>query len=155
MTSTLAAEQNNIVLITICFYMDPTPDPNVNQLHYGLMVVDDDEDILFTVRSLFKKRSFPVLLAHSWQECLNFLESGFKGVILMDIMMPDLDGWGTIQEIVNRNLMHDLIISMFTAKDVPDTSLDHLKQYVFDYITKPFEPEHLIALVDDYITMLE
>ncbi|HOJ95492.1 MAG TPA: response regulator [Methanospirillum sp.] len=135
--------------------MDPISDPERSHPVSGLMVVDDDEDILFTVHSLFKKRPFPVLLAHSGQECLNYLEKGFKGVILMDIMMPGLDGWETIQEIVNRDLMHDLIISMFTAKDVPDTSLDHLKEYVFDYITKPFEPENLIALVNDYITMLE
>jgi DNA-binding response OmpR family regulator len=73
----------------------------------------------------------------------------------MDIMMPGLDGWETIQEIVKRDKMHDLIISMFTAKDVPDTTLDHLKEYVFDYITKPFEPEKLIALVDDYLTLLD
>jgi DNA-binding response OmpR family regulator len=119
------------------------------------MVVDDDEDILFTVQSLFKKSPFPVYLAHSGQECLSYLDQGFKGVILMDIMMPGLDGWETIQEIVKRDKMHDLIISMFTAKDVPDTTLDHLKEYVFDYITKPFEPEKLIALVDDYLTLLD
>ncbi len=135
--------------------MDPSIDPISSSSQSGLMVVDDDEDILFTVHSLFRKRPFPVFLAHSGKECLDYLEKGFKGVILMDIMMPGLDGWETIQEIVNRNLMHDLIISMFTANDVPDTSLDHLKEYVFDYITKPFEPENLIALVDDYITMLD
>ncbi len=134
--------------------MDPSTDPESSRSISGLMVVDDDEDILFTVHSLFRKRPFPVFLAHSGKEGLDYLEKGFKGVILMDIMMSRFDGWETIQEIVNRDLMHDLIISMFTAKDVPDTSLDHLKEYVFDYITKPFEPENLIALVDDYITML-
>jgi len=134
--------------------MNSSQDTSIDTSITGLMVVDDDEDILFTVNSLFKKRPFPILLAHSGQECLNYLQKGFKGVILMDIMMPGLDGWETIQEIVNRDMMHDLIISMFTAKDVPDTSLDHLKEYVFDYITKPFEPENLIALVDDYLTML-
>ncbi|KAF5088106.1 response regulator [Methanospirillum sp. J.3.6.1-F.2.7.3] len=134
--------------------MNSSQDTSIDTSITGLMVVDDDEDILFTVYSLFKKRPFPILLAHSGQECLNYLQKGFKGVILMDIMMPGLDGWETIQEIVNRDMMHDLIISMFTAKDVPDTSLDHLKEYVFDYITKPFEPENLIALVDDYLTML-
>jgi CheY-like chemotaxis protein len=134
--------------------MNPAQEQDGDTAISGLMVVDDDEDILFTVHSLFKKRPFPVFLAHSGQECLNYLENGFKGVILMDIMMPGMDGWETIQQIVNKNQMKDLIISMFTAKDVPDTTLDHLKEYVFDYITKPFEPENLIALVDDYLTMM-
>ena len=134
--------------------MDPVQGKGMDTTISGLMVVDDDEDILFTVHSLFKKRPFPILLAHSGQECLDYLDNGFKGVILMDIMMPGMDGWDTIQNIVNKGQMQDLIISMFTAKDVPDTTLDHLKEYVFDYITKPFEPENLIALVDDYLTML-
>jgi len=122
---------------------------------YGLMVVDDDDDILFTVYSLFKKRQFPVLLAHSGQECLNLLEKGFKGVILMDIMMPGMDGWETVEQIVNHGYEKNLIISMFTAKDIPDTPLDHLKEYVLDYITKPFEPKDLIILVDDYLELLQ
>ncbi|PWR75313.1 two-component system response regulator [Methanospirillum stamsii] len=134
--------------------MDPVQGKGMDTTISGLMVVDDDEDILFTVHSLFKKRPFPILLAHSGQECLDYLDNGFKGVILMDIMMPGMDGWDTIQNIVDKGQMQDLIISMFTAKDVPDTTLDHLKEYVFDYITKPFEPENLIALVDDYLTML-
>lgn len=125
--------------------------PDVN----GLMVVDDDEDILFTIYSLFKKRTFPVLLAKSGAECLSLLDKGFKGVVLMDIMMPGMDGWETIEQIVDRGYMKNLIISMFTAKDVPDTPLDHLKEYVMDYITKPFEPFNLIALVDDYLELLE
>lgn len=133
--------------------MNSSDDPEISISELGLMVVDDDEDILFTVQSLLKKSSFPVYSAHSGQECLKILDQGFKGVILMDIMMPEMDGWQTIQEIVNRNQMQDLIISMFTAKDVPDISLDHLKEYVFDYITKPFEPEKLIALVDDYLAL--
>lgn len=120
----------------------------------GIMVVDDDEDILFTVRSIFRRHSVRVVVAKSGAECLDHLEKGFKGVILMDIMMPGMDGWDTIKEIVDRGYADDLIISMFTAKDVPDTKMEYLKEYVFDYITKPFEPQELIDVVNEYLDLL-
>ncbi len=120
----------------------------------GILVVDDDEDILFTVRSIFKRHSVPILVAKSGKECLEILDKGFKGVVLMDIMMPGMDGWDTIREIVDRGYADDLIISMFTAKDVPDTKMEYLKEYVIDYITKPFEPQDLIETVNEYLDLL-
>lgn len=120
----------------------------------GILVVDDDEDILFTVRSIFKRHSIPILIAKSGQECLEILDKGFRGVVLMDIMMPGMDGWDTIREIVDRGYADELIISMFTAKDIPDPKLEYLKEYVIDYITKPFEPQDLIRTVDEYLELL-
>jgi DNA-binding response OmpR family regulator len=120
----------------------------------GILVVDDDEDILFTVRSIFKRHTVPVIIAKSGAECLEQLEKGFQGVVLMDIMMPGMDGWDTIKEIVEKGYADNLIISMFTAKDVPDTKMEYLKEYVMDYITKPFEPNELISIVDDYLNLL-
>ena len=63
----------------------------------GIMVVDDDEDILFTVRSIFKRYPVHVETAKSGVECLEILSKGFRGVVLMDIMMPGMDGWDTIK----------------------------------------------------------
>ncbi len=120
----------------------------------GIMVVDDDEDILFTVRSIFKRHPATVVTAKSGKECLEELEKGFRGVVLMDIMMPGMDGWDTIKEIVDRGYSDELLISMFTAKDVPDTKMEYLKEYVIDYITKPFEPQDLIRIVNEYLELL-
>lgn len=120
----------------------------------GILVVDDDEDILFTVRSIFKRQSIDILTAKSGKECLDLLSKGFRGVILMDIMMPGMDGWDTIKEIVDQGYADDVIISMFTAKDVPDTKMEYLKEYVIDYITKPFEPQDLIRVVNEYLDLI-
>lgn len=120
----------------------------------SILVVDDDEDILFTVRSIFKRHDAHIITVQSGPECLEILEKGFTGVVLMDVMMPGMDGWETIREIVDRGYADNLIISMFTAKDVPDPKMEYLKEYVLEYITKPFEPEELVKTVNQYLDMI-
>jgi DNA-binding response OmpR family regulator len=119
------------------------------------MVVDDDPSILITVKNILETEGVEVVTADSGKACVNKLEAGFKGVLLLDIMMPHMDGWDTIREIVARGLMGGNVISMLTAKDVPDAKMDGLQQYVIDYNTKPFEPERLIGAVDEYLSYLE
>ena len=89
------------------------------------------------------------------EDCIKELKKGFKGVILMDIMMPGMDGWDTIEEIVNQGCLDGNIISMLTAKDIPDKKMDDLRAYITDYITKPFDPDKLVAVVKLYFTRLK
>jgi DNA-binding response OmpR family regulator len=119
-----------------------------------LLVVDDDPYIVLAVKELFEPEGFTVHTASSGQECLDELAKGFKGVILMDIMMPKMDGWDTIRKIVLNGYNKGNIISMFTAKDKIDKNVDDLKEFVIDYITKPFESDDLIKTVKDYYSYL-
>jgi DNA-binding response OmpR family regulator len=118
------------------------------------MVVDDERLILATVKALFKHHGLQVATANSGQECLEELDAGFKGVILMDVMMPQMDGWETIKEIVDRGLLEGNVIVMLTALDAPDQKMEGLQEYVTDYITKPFDSEELIATVKGYLEYL-
>ncbi|MCC7565124.1 MAG: response regulator [Methanomicrobiaceae archaeon] len=117
----------------------------------GVMVVDDDRYILLVAKELFEPEGIEVVTAGSGRECLKELEKGFQGVILVDIMMPDMDGWDTVREIVDRGYSAGNIILMLTAIDVPGPKGDDLKEYVIDYITKPFDPEEFVAVVKDYL----
>ena len=120
-----------------------------------VLFVDDDEYIRITVEEILSSAGFSVILAESGPECLSILKNGFSGVILMDIMMPGMDGWETIREIIQNNYAKGTIIAMLTAKDVPDPKMEYLKDYVIDYITKPFEPEDLVAVVSYYMSVLK
>ena len=74
----------------------------------------------------------------------------------MDIMMPFMDGWETIQEIANQGYMDgNIIISMFTAKDIPDKKMSDLKEYITDYITKPFDNDELVDKIQKYFTQIK
>ena len=119
-----------------------------------IMVVDDDPDILITIRRIFENEGFEVFTVDSGKDCLKELERGFKGVILMDIMMPFMDGWDTIMEIMQRGLEKNVIISILTAIGTPDhEKLRGLEPHIFDYITKPFDTQKLISNVRQMVAM--
>lgn len=119
-----------------------------------VMIVDDNEFIRESVEILFQSEDIPIAIAEGGKECLDQLEAGFKGIILMDVMMPDMDGWDTIREIVARGLYDGNMILMLTAKREPDDKMEGIQVYVTDYVTKPFNPPELLDMVKYYATLL-
>ena len=121
-----------------------------------VMIVDDDSHVQFAVRKLFEFEGFEVFTVSTGEACLEELEKGFKGVILMDIMMPGMDGWDTIKEIVNRGFAKENIIAMLTARELSEQKkMNDFKDYVVDFIEKPFDPEKLIKTVNGYFDRLQ
>ena len=119
-----------------------------------LMVVDDDPDILISIRKIFENEGYEVFTVDSGKDCIKELERGFKGIILMDIMMPFMDGWDTIEEIIKKGYAKNVIISILTARGTPDREkMRGLESYIFDYITKPFDIKKLIFDVRQMIAM--
>lgn len=119
-----------------------------------LMVVDDDPDILTIIRGIFEREGYEVFTVDSGMDCIKELERGFKGIILMDLMMPFMDGWDTIREIIKRGLTEDIMISIVTAKGTPDhEKMRGLESYVYDYISKPFDVEELVSNVNSMIAV--
>ena len=119
-----------------------------------IMVVDDDPDILITIRKIFESEGYEVFTVDSGKDCLNELERGFKGIILMDIMMPFMDGWDTIEEISKKGYAKDVKISILTARGTPDREkMRGLESYIHDYITKPFDIKKLIYDVGQMVAM--
>ena len=115
-----------------------------------IMIVDDDADILVTLRSLFEKQKFEVLTVDSGNDCIKELEHGFKGIVLMDLMMPFMDGWQTINEIIKRGLNKDILLSIITAKGSSSSDkIKNIKPYIYDYIPKPFNLEKLISEINN------
>ena len=113
------------------------------------MIVDDEPDILISLRSIFEKQDFDVTCVESGSKCIEELEKGFKGIILMDIMMPEMTGWDTVREILNRDLMNNIAIEIITGKGTKDHALmGELEAYIYDYLSKPFNLKMLISSVN-------
>ena len=120
-----------------------------------VMIVDDDEYIRLTVKVVLEAEGIDVIAADGAAACVRELEKGFSGVVLMDVMMPDLDGWDAIRMIVSTGQYKNILIAMLTAKDEPDQKMQGLQEYVTDYIKKPFGSDELVRIIRDNFDYLD
>jgi len=119
-----------------------------------VMVVDDDEAIRNIVAQLLAPLDLTVISVESGQDCLAQLRAGFRGLILMDVYMPEMNGWETIEAMVNQELYEGNMVLMCTGLQVPAPRMETLKAYVIDYITKPFNIAEFVGIVEMYLSYL-
>ena len=120
-----------------------------------IMIVDDETDVLLSLKALLEKHNYDVITHSNGKDCIKELHKGFKGMILMDLMMPGMDGWDTINEIVKNGYINDVAISVITGKGTKDfQKMSMLGSYIFDYLAKPINIEILIKSIDRGIRYL-
>ena len=114
-----------------------------------VMVVDDEPDILMSIKMVLERQNYDVVTVSNGKECLREIEKGFKGVVLMDLMMPIMDGWDTIHEIVKSGHLSDVSISIITGKGTKNyQKMSVLGSYIFDYLPKPLNIDQLVSSVE-------
>jgi len=120
-----------------------------------VMIVDDEQDILFSLRTLFESQGYEVIAVDGGAKCIKELEKGFRGVVLMDIMMPEMDGWDTIKKIVNGGIARNIAIEIITGKGTRNhKKMIGFGSYIHDYLAKPIDPEKLISSVNKCLLCL-
>ncbi|MFO7677052.1 MAG: response regulator [Thermoplasmatota archaeon] len=115
-----------------------------------IMIVDDDTDILLTLRMIFEQEDFEVFAVDSGEDCIKELEKGFEGIVLMDIIMPFMSGVETIKKIIEKGLEKNIILSVITGrqKNYLD-EINEIKPYITDYISKPFDIQKLTSDINN------
>ena len=113
-----------------------------------VLIVDDDARNIFALRSALELHGMTVTSAESGQEGLDLLarSSGFD-VVLMDIMMPEMDGYETIRRIRAQNRFADLPIIALTAKAMKGDRESCIAAGASEYISKPVDVEQLLSLI--------
>ncbi len=113
-----------------------------------VMVVDDEARIVSLVGEGLKRKGYDFLGATSGKEALCILETEKPDLILLDIMMPELDGWETLKLIREREDLRDVPVSMLTAKTLtPEVAgRDDIGELV-NYIQKPFHMNVLMKKI--------
>ena len=115
-----------------------------------IIVVDDEPMIVKVVKDIFKEEGYKVITALSGQEALEKLDKTKVDLILLDIMMPGMDGWDTCAKIKDNKKTENIPIIFLTAKADPiSRSMGGLAST--DYITKPFGIKDLKDRVDSVI----
>ncbi len=112
-----------------------------------ILVVDDEEDILELVRYNLTREGFNVLCASSGEEGLNSAKSKLPDLIILDLMLPGIDGLDVARSLKNDNNTKTIPIIMLTAKGEEADVVTGLEMGADDYISKPFSPRILTARV--------
>lgn len=113
----------------------------------NVLVVDDDTSIVEMIRMGLEADGMRVLSAGDGAEALEVLQREPVDVVLLDIMMPRVDGWMALMEIRNNPLTADIPVIMLTAKTQDLAKILAFKQGVQQYVTKPFNLMELSARV--------
>ncbi len=109
-----------------------------------VLIVDDDENICNLLRLYLEKEGFETLLAFDGGQAIELFEKEKPGLVLLDIMLPVLDGWQVCREIRKTS---DCPLIMLTAKGETFDKVLGLELGADDYIVKPFETKEVIARV--------
>jgi CheY-like chemotaxis protein len=113
-----------------------------------ILVVDDDVRNLFALTTVFERFNINVLTAESGKEALEALnEHPDIDMVLMDIMMPEMDGYETTQKIRREHNNNNLPIIAVTAKAMKGDRQKCIEAGASDYITKPLKIDHLLSLM--------
>ncbi|MBI6872568.1 response regulator transcription factor [Clostridium aciditolerans] len=109
-----------------------------------ILIVDDEERMRVLIEAYLKKEGFNVLHAENGEEALTVFKSNAVDLVVLDIMMPIMDGWTTCREL--RRISNVPII-MLTAKSEDEDQLLGFSLGTDSYVTKPFSPKILAARI--------
>ncbi|GAC1394131.1 MAG: hypothetical protein NVS4B11_23210 [Ktedonobacteraceae bacterium] len=112
------------------------------------LVVDDEADILRLIEIKLKKAGFEVMTARDGQEGLDKALAEKPDIMLVDVMMPRMDGYTVVSEVRQKLGSEAPVIILLTAKGQEADIVKGLTSGADDYIIKPFSPRELIARVN-------
>ncbi|MEC5156253.1 response regulator transcription factor [Chryseobacterium sp. MP_3.2] len=116
-----------------------------------ILIADDEHKIIMTLEYAFKKAGYEVFIARDGSEVLELLKTEVPDVILLDIMMPNIDGYTTLAEIKkNKNLAKTKVIFL-SAKTGEADIKKGLDLGADDYITKPYSIKKLTERVEELL----
>ncbi len=113
-------------------------------LNTKVLVADDDPNVCEIIRLYFSKQQIDLVVANDGQQALDLVEAESPDVVILDVMMPQLDGFEVCREIRKKR---DTPIIMLTAKDDEIDRVLGLELGADDYVTKPFSPRELVARI--------
>jgi len=110
-----------------------------------ILVVEDDQDTAFLLKQILRHAGFDVLSASNGREALNKVSLSFPDLIVLDLMMPEMDGWETVERLREVTNTPIIVVTALTNKDNVVTCL---QKGVDDYMTKPFYKAEVVARVN-------
>ncbi|MFV2040589.1 MAG: response regulator [Candidatus Hydrothermarchaeales archaeon] len=121
-----------------------------------ILIVDDEPDIVILVQRILQKEGHEIIGAKNGVVALELLKELRPDLILLDIMMPRIDGWETLKLIREQDDLKSLPVAMLTAKMLtPEDAARHNITELLDYIQKPITKDGLTTKVSEILRVLE
>jgi len=122
-------------------------------MHERILVVDDTPANIQTVAAILKGRGYQLSVATNGKQALEVLEKIQPDLILLDVMMPELDGFETCQRIKSTEAWRNIPIIFLTAKTETADLVKGFEIGAVDYVGKPFNAHELLARVNTHLTI--
>lgn len=118
-----------------------------------ILIVDDNPTNLQVLTQTLEELSHPIIVAESGEQALAEASTQPPALVLLDIMMPGMDGYETLQQLRTVDALRDIPVIFLSALDDLDYKVRGLSLGAVDYITKPFQIREVLARVDTHLTI--
>lgn len=116
-----------------------------------ILIVDDEPNIVMTLEYAFKKKGYEVFIARDGSEALDILEYNYPEAVLLDIMMPQVDGYQTLKWIKNNAALKHTKVVFLTAKSKTTDIEKGMDLGVDKYLTKPFSVKKIVSEITELL----
>jgi len=125
----------------------------LNKQSKRLAYIEDEAEMIDLVRLILGRRGYIVLGANGGREGLDLVRKELPDLVLLDLMMPDMDGWDVYHQIKSEEQTRDIPVIVITAKaqNIDKILGLHIAK-VEDYISKPFSPQELLERVEQVLS---
>jgi DNA-binding NarL/FixJ family response regulator len=117
-----------------------------------LLLVDDDPNLVLLVKDYLEFRGYEVTAANNGREALEVLDKNIPDMIICDVMMPEVDGYGFVADLRKRQDIGWIPVLFLSAKGQSQDRIKGLNLGADVYMVKPFEPEELVAQVESSLS---
>jgi two-component system alkaline phosphatase synthesis response regulator PhoP len=127
----------------------------MNDTVVKILLVDDEPDIVEFLGYNLKKEGYAILTASNGKDAIEIAKKEMPQLIVLDVMMPDMDGIETCREIREQKGLQDVLIAFLTARSEDYTQIAGFEVGADDYITKPIKPRVFISRIKALLRRLQ
>jgi two-component system, OmpR family, alkaline phosphatase synthesis response regulator PhoP len=116
-----------------------------------ILIVDDEPNIIMTLEYTFKKQNYEVFIARDGQEAIDILENEIPDAIILDVMMPNIDGYATLKHIKSKASLNACKVMFLSAKNKEEDVKKGLEMGADAYMTKPFSLKKMTEKINELL----
>lgn len=118
---------------------------------YTILVIEDNEDINFLTKTTLNVKGYNVLSSLNGKDGIRLACNNKVDLIILDVMMPDMDGYEVLKELKNNSQTANIPVAFFSAKTQKEEISKGFELGAIKYIKKPFDPLDLIKEVENIL----